>query len=579
MPLWGLAPYWQGQGRRWVVGLGALMVTHLIETGIPWQLQRGLDRIAQGDRNLAGPALAIVGLTVLRNLCMAFGRRTNAQASVHIAMRLRLALYAHLQTLDRHFHIGQSVGDLMARQTADVETVRRFFRFAFNQIIALTAISLVAPVFMWQLSPALTLAIVPWLALTAAGGAWFAVRIRLQSTRAQEANGTLTEGVLQSLQGIRTIQAYAQESREVDHLDALGGQHARANTRLNTLQSGMTAFMLAMTVGLTLVVAALGGHAVLQRTLSVGTLGAFLFYLGLVAGAYGRCSAPVFAYLSAATATERILAVLRTPPALTDGTHGVAGIAAGRVSLHHVTWQPDGARSPVLDGVSLALPVGQLIALMGPTGCGKSSLLRLIARVMDPTAGHVNLDGIDVRQWSLAQLRAQVTLVTQDSHLFAASVHDNIAYDLPQRATSEVQAAAQRAQLGPTLATWPQGLGTTVGERGVTLSGGQRQRVMLGRGDIRHTPVLLLDDTLSALDNTTESVVLQDLRRQRLGHTTVIATHRIGAARQADLVVLMDRGRVLVTGTHDQLLATQPLYRKLCNDADTEYAARHAERA
>lgn len=573
-PLRALYPHLAGHAARWWFGIVALLCAHVIEIGVPHFLQVGLDRLARGQLDVTLPVLSILVLTVLRYACTAWGRRTNAQVSVQLARSLRASLYGPLQQQRLDFWRQHTVGDMMSRMTADVDAVRRFFRFAFNQIVSLLAITAVAPWFLVSLSPAITLWVAPLFGVIIAGAFAFAVKLRAGAARVQSLAGSLQQAVLSDLQGIRTLQASAREDLAVRRVAEISQVHAQAQDELNRWQSRMNAFMQGTAATMSLVALWQGGQQVLAGQMTVGALGAFLFYLGMVVGVYSRCVAPVYAFLAANSAAARLQPLLSAEEPLKDSPAGIGAVTphtgAGLV-LHHLSFSYGGREdAPVLNDISLTVHPGETLVVMGPVGSGKSTLLRLLVRQLEATQGRIELDGQDTRTLSLHRLREHITLVTQDSHLFSTTVAENIAFDDPERPPESIWHSARLAALARTIEGFPQGMATRVGERGVRLSGGQKQRTLLARALIRQPPVLLLDDTFSALDTQTEAQVLDALRQARHGMTTLISSHRSSTAERADRVVLLDRGRIVDIGPHDDLLQRQPLYRRLCSHAEAD---------
>lgn len=558
-----IGPYFRPWRGPWLGALAALIAVHGIEILIPLGVQRAVDRIAAQGDGLAEAVLAVLGLALLRFLALNVGRRRNALVSIGLTTALRQAFYEHLQTLGRGFYARHGIGDLMARATSDIAAIQRFFRFAVHQLISLASVVLIAPAFMAAQSPELTLWLLPLLAAMGWSGWRLAGRLRTASAASQTAYGALTETVQQNLGGIRSIHAHAQEAREIRHFRRVATDYAGVVRRLSRWQALLAALMGLLCGLMSLVVVAVGGRQVLAGTMSVGTLAAFILYLGMILGVLRNCGHPIYVLLNASTAARRVFRILDEQPEIDEPAAGPApatpASACGelRVEALSFAYPARGAAGPVtvLDGIGLHIRPGEMHALIGPIGCGKSTLLGLLARRLAPTAGRIALDGRGLESLPLDYLRRQVAFVTQDSFLFATSIGENISFDDPGRPPEPVAAVARVARLESTIAAFPDGFATRVGERGITLSGGQKQRTVLARNLIFDAPVLLLDDCFSALDTETAAAILAELRARRPRPTIVLASHRLATVREADCIHVMEGGRIVESGRHEALLA------------------------
>lgn len=544
----------------------ALFAAHVIEAAIPLYLKNGIDLIAKQQTDVFVPASAILLLAVLRYLVLNYGRRRNALVSIGLASTLRQRVYEHLLKLGRSFYAENSLGDLMARVTNDVVSIQRFFRVAVHQLLSLISIVLIAPLFMAEQSLPLTLLLLPLMLAIGFSGWYLAERIRLASERQQSEYGVLTETVQQNLKGIRTIQSHAQEQREIGHFAASSRRYVEAVLLLVRRDSVLNAAMLLGSGSMSLVVVAVGGSQVLNGQISIGTLTAFIWYLGMILAYIKNCGTPIYHLLNATTASQRVFQIMDAQPEINDGPKAQSKpVVLGEIAVEHLSYRYPGAelQTPVLHDISLSVNPGELAAIIGPIGAGKSTLLRLLARQLEPTAGFISLDGHELKTIPLRQLRQNLSFVTQDSFLFAAPMAENISFDDPERQPDAIWAAAEAAQLADTIAGFDAGLATLIGERGVTLSGGQKQRTSLARSLIRDTPVLLLDDSFSALDTETSSQILSQLKSLRETLTTIIVSHRVANARYADKIYVLERGCIVESGNHDELLALDGHYAEL----------------
>ncbi len=578
---------------RWTLGPGLLcaLASALFALFIPGLVREAIDAIprmvavqgyaagtAAGDllygqfrRSLVLLGLMILGLAALSGLFMFLMRRLVVVTSRYIEYDLRDRLYAHLQRLSGAFYHRFATGDVMTRATSDVEKVRRYVGPALMYIARSVAAIGAALVFMLAISPTLTFwAILPMPVL--AVSAFFVSRlVHVRTDRQQKAYSGLTSRVQEALSGIRVVKAYAQEEAWGRRIDDASTDYQDRALALARVDAAFRPVLMVLIGTSTVLVVGVGGRLVIEGQLSLGNIAEFLIYVANLTWPVASFGYVVSMVQQASASMSRINEILDTEPAVSDGPQtGQPQPIEGALAFDHVTFRytPDGP--PVLDDVSFEVPAGTSLGVVGRTGSGKSTLVELVPRLMDPTSGTVRVDGTDVREVPLQTLRGAIGYVPQEVFLFSDTVGNNIAFGVPEADGAEIRQAAQEADLLANVEDFPLGFDTLVGERGITLSGGQKQRSAIARALIRRPPILLFDDALSAVDTRTEATILENLRAQFGQRTVVVVSHRVSAVQDADQIVVLDDGRVAERGSHDELVAAGGAYATLVRKQQLE---------
>jgi ABC-type multidrug transport system fused ATPase/permease subunit len=549
---------------------------------IPWLIGQAVNAIEEGNKpDLLPLSLAILGAAVLRLGLIVVRRVVAGKVSLGVEFDLRQTFYAHLQRLELGFFDGQQTGQLMSRATVDLQSIRFFLGYG---LIFITQNLLTI-----TLASAVMFAINPWLALVALAPAPLVVYVASRYNRVsrpaqqevQQRIAELTAEAEENVSGIRIVKAFAREEyqlRRFQRAVARVFDQSIYSTKLQAFFSPLLGFLPQLGIALVLLV---GGREVIDGNLSLGDFTAFYTYLAMLAGPMRSLGMTMGMAQRAIASGNRLFEILDREPAIQSPPEApTLPPGGGRVELRDVTLHYEGAEEvPALEGVSLEVEAGRTVALVGPSGSGKTSLVALIARLYDPTAGAVLVDGADVRAVEVASLRSEIAFVADDSFLFTASVAENIAYARPGATLKEIEAAAQRAQADGFIRALPDGYETRVGERGLTLSGGQRQRVAIARALLADPRILILDDATSSVDATTEAEIKAGLREAMTGRTTFIIAHRLSTVSLADEIVVLDGGRIVDRGTHQELLDGCGFYREIAEHglADAVFLQRDLE--
>ena len=568
-PLSRLLPYLLRYRRRFLVGLACVAITTAVQLIAPWVLRLAVDDLSAGvtARKLVDYALALLAVAVVGATFRYLMRRIIIGVSRDIEYDLRNDFFARLQLFPLSYFQSRRTGDLMSRATNDLNAVRMTVGPAVMYSANTIILFVVAVALMVSIDLRLTLVALVPLPFVTIAVRYFGAAIHRRFERIQAQLSDLSAVTQEALTGVRVVRAYRQEAAEMARFDGANREYLERNRRLVRLQ-GFFFPTMSLFLGLgSLLVLWLGSRDVIEGRLTLGGFVAFNAYLTML-------SWPMIAFGWVTNMVQRGLAswgrmreVLDAEPSITDPPADrlvVLPEVRGEIEFRDLSFAY--GTQPVLDHVSVRIPAGTTVALVGPTGSGKSTLISVLPRLFDPPPGTVFLDGVDVRDLSLAQLRTAIGFVPQEAFLFSESIADNIAFARNGAQAADrarIEWAAGVARLDKDVASFRNGFDTMVGERGITLSGGQKQRAAIARALMADPKILILDDALSAVDTYTEEEILARLKGVMRERTSIIVSHRISTVRDADLILVLDRGRIIERGTHDELVRLEGFYAEL----------------
>ena len=563
-----LGPYASPYRRALAVG-GVLTLAEVgLSLAQPWPLRWVVDKVLQPENPAAHPqlilaasALALVALVLLAGIADYWATRLLAAAGLHVANDLRLSVLARLQRQSLRFHGKHRVGDLTARVTSDVAYTQEMLVQVLATLLPATVLVIGMFVVMVIIDPVFTA-----LALLSTPPLIWATRrarkeLRSAARRVRKADGALASAATEDLSAIHLVQVFGLEHERLRHFAGLSETSLTAGVDSVRVQSRFGPLVEVAGVVSTAVVLWFGAERVLSGHLSLGVLLVFITYLGSLYKPVKQLTKLSQVVSKGAAALERIGEVMEAPIDIVDAPGAVAIPIRGQVEFRNVSFSY--GREPVLRDLSLTIEAGQNVALVGPTGAGKSTIAALIPRLADVNAGQVLVDGIDVRRHQLAALRGQIATVLQDTVLLDGTLRENLICGYPRARDRDVRRAARLALVDEFAGRLPDGLDTHIGERGANLSGGQRQRVAIARAILRDASIIILDEPTSALDAGSEELLVAALANLPQGRTKIVIAHRLSTVRDADRIFVLEHGRIAEAGTHSQLASYGGLYAKL----------------
>ncbi len=561
-----LRPHWKNT----LLGVLALLVVNVVGVYIPLLIRNGVDELQvtfSFDRVLRYVVLILVLASVMWVIRMA-SRILLFGTGRQVEFDLKQKIFQRLLTLEPAYFAMNTAGDLISRATSDVDNIRRLLGFA--------VLSLANTAFAYALTLPVMLAIDLRLSLLAIAPYplmlllvhLFSDRLRTEQLETQQELSKISDLIQEDMSGIGLIKIYGQEDNERRAFRDLNQELLKANLKLAKTRNTLFPLLIGIASFSFLLILWQGARAIVVGSITVGDFIALLLYVERLIFPTALLGFTITAYQRGEVSIDRVEAILTVEPKIQDPVDAIPlslSEVQGRLTAENLTFTYPGSTTPALDAVSFVIQPGETVAVVGPIGSGKSTLANALPRLLDIAPGQLFVDGHDVTQLRLQDLRAAIAYVPQDSFLFSTTIQNNIRYGEPLAEQTEVEYAAKQAQIHPEILNFPQQYETVVGERGITLSGGQRQRSALARALLVDAPILILDDALSSVDNQTATQILQNLSTGTQRKTVLFISHQLAAAATADRILVMDQGRIVQMGTHEALLQQPGLYQSLWN--------------
>ncbi|MBV9677433.1 MAG: ABC transporter ATP-binding protein [Acidobacteriaceae bacterium] len=563
--LGSLWPYLRKYRGGLALGIGSLLVKDALAAGLPIVIKYGVDSLTRGFqlRTVLQLAALLIGLSSLKGLFQYWMRVIIIGISRDIEYDLRNDLFGHLVELSQDFYSRYRTGDIMARSTNDLNAVRMMLGPGIMYWTETSVMLILAVIVMAHANLQLTLIALSPAPLVSVAVIFFGRKIHARFEHIQSMFSDISSKVQENLAGVRVVRAYAQEEAEVEQFERLNREYIRENIGLARIQGAFMPLLQAL-IGVTfLLVLWAGGRQLMQGKISLGSFVMFNTYMGMLIWpmiAFGW----VINLMQRGTASlNRINEMIHQRPSIArpEGEVLQPSQYSAEIGFRHVSMR-FGTREALKD-IKLLVHSGETIAIVGHTGSGKTTLVSLIARMMDPTSGTVTFGGVDLRKFDPEDLRRQIGFVPQETFLFSATLAENIAWGVPDASIDQIRWAAGVAGLTTDIEGFPNGLDTVIGERGLTLSGGQKQRTAIARAILRNPRILILDDALSSVDTVTEEKILKSLASVMRDRTTILISHRVSTVQNAHRIIVLSHGSVVEIGTHEELQRRGGYYAEL----------------
>ena len=564
-PLYRLTKYLREYKKDIIIGIILIIISDVLFAVLPKILQYTIDAIAKGIdlRQLAIYALLLVGIAALYAGIRFLMRKIVVGVSRKVEYQLRNDFFRHLQRLSLRFFVNNRTGDLMARATNDINavtttlgmggllTISNGFIFTFIFVLMITTN---AKLTLLSLIP------FPFILLLM----YFSFSYFYQTfEKVQEQFSSITAKAQENISGIRVIKAYVQELNEIEQFNELNQTYLKQNLKLAKARGLMWSSMEVMFGIALLILLWFGGNAVINGTMTLGNLVAFTVWLGMLGWPIISFGWILNLIQRASASMNRLNEIMDTEPLIQDSSctdHSIQGISGG-IEFRNVSFFYD--QKPILKNINLNITPGMTLAIIGPTGSGKTTLINLIPRLIDVTDGAVLIDGKDIKCIPVKTLRTSIGFVPQETFLFSESIEENISFGVEKAGGEDIQWAADISTISHDLENFPDKFQTLIGERGVNLSGGQKQRTAISRALLRKPKILILDDALSSVDTYTEEQIMKSLLDNYFNQTSIIISHRISTIKHADLIIVLDNGEIIEQGTHDELVKLRGFYAQL----------------
>jgi ATP-binding cassette subfamily B multidrug efflux pump len=562
-----LFPYFKKHRRGYAWGSVCVLLQNGIAVLIPLLIGRAFDHLKHGvtRQQLLIDAALVLGVWCAKGVFLFLNRKIVISISREIEFEMRNDLFRHLESLSYSFYQRTRTGDIMARATNDLNAVRNLLGPAIMYSANTLVFTVAALYFMVRISPMLTLYAFAPLPIVSIVVQYFGRQIHDRFERIQAMFSEISARTQENFSAARVIRAYVQEDAEIANFETANKEYINRSLKLVRLM-GMLWPTLTTLLGFAIVLVLwLGGRQTIQGQMSLGNFVAFLTYMVQLTWPVIALGWVINIFQRGTASLARIDEIMREKPEVVDvsANGSAAAMVRGEIEFRGLDYAYNG--TSVLRDVNLRIPAGSSLAIVGPTGSGKSTLVSLIPRIYDASPGSVLLDGRPITEFPLQALRRSIGFVPQETFLFSETVQENIAFGTEQSSLEQVQQAAQAASIAADIEDFPEQYATMVGERGITLSGGQKQRTAIARAIIRNPRILILDDALSSVDTHTEDKILNHLREIMSGRTTIFISHRVSTVRNADRIAVLHGGRIVELGTHDELIARNGYYTDLYN--------------